>query len=40
MHGATLKNKKMYFGFMDVILMRSDHQHVSANYFQDGKNKY
>lgn len=27
----------MYFEFMGVILLHSDHQHVSVNYFQDGK---
>jgi len=27
-----LKDQQMHFGFMDVILLHSGHQHVSATY--------
>ena len=30
----------MHFSFMDVILLHSDHQHVSVTHLQDDKNKY
>jgi hypothetical protein len=29
----------MHFGFMDVILLYSGYQHVSATHLQDGENK-